>query len=859
MKLNRKKIVALIIFTLADLIVIDVLVNIYTEYLWFSSLNYGQIYLEMLKYQIATFSIAFILIFSILTLNGFTIKKALEEFLGEGIRYFHEIDILISLILAYAFSGEWLKLVYFVNSSKFNLADPIFGYDLSFFVFKLPFFEMILQIIAVSIILCFIVSLIYYLYHFRWVRTWEEFKEIFPELGYLHFSILSASIFFLIGIYFFLLRFELLFSQHGVVSGASWVEVNVLMPSLLLAFFVSFGFGLACIKFRGFEKVLVLFGIYLVVIAFVLGVIPFAIQKLKVEPNELQMEWNYINYSIRYTRFAFGIDNVKEYSYEIRYDLSYEKLERHNGTIRNVRLWDHRPLLDVYRQLQQIRTYYLINDVDVDRYYIEGNYTQVMISARELNIDLLPPRAKTWVNEHLVYTHGYGVIASPVNVISKEGLPDFIVKDIPPKGKIEIEEPRIYYGEITKDYVVVNTEQEEFDYPLGDKNVFTKYNGSGGVKLDVFRKLLFAIRFGDINLILSRYITENSSIMFHRNIVDRVKTIAPYLKYDSDPYIAIINGRLYWIIDAYTVLDRFPYSDVQDDVAYIRNPVKVFVDAYNGTVEFYIVQEDAVLRTLENAFPIFKRDMPDDFRKHIRYPINLFEIQTEVFSIYHMTNVEVFYNREDAWELPKEVFESLRILMEPYYVILSIEEKPEFVLMVPFTPKGRENMIAWMCARCDEKYGELIVYQFPKGELIYGPMQVEARIDQNPEISKLFTLWGQVGSRVIRGNLLVIPMEGCILYIEPIYLKAERSHIPELRGVIVAYNDYVVMRENLESAIGAIIGKKVEVVEEEEDLIKKAIDYYNKAIESVRQGNWSAFGEYLKRLGEVLNALNESK
>jgi len=704
-------------------------------------------------------------------------------------------------------------------------------------------------------------SFVYYIYHFRWVRSWEEFKEVFPELGYLHMSVLFAIMFILISIYLYVTRFDLLFSQHGVVSGASWVELNVLMPSMLVMSIISVGFAVVCLKFRSFEKIVILFGIFLVIIAFVLGVVPFAVQKLKVEPNELQMEWNYINYSIHYTRFAFGLDDVKRYPYEVRYDLSYDKIERHRGTIENVRIWDHRPLLDVYRQLQQIRTYYFINDIDVDRYYIDGRYTQVMISARELSTDLLPSRAKRWVNEHLVYTHGYGVIASPVNVISKEGLPEFIVKDIPPEGEIEVEEPRIYYGEITNNYIVVNTKLEEFDYPLGDKNVFTTYNGTGGVRLDSFKRFLFAMRFGDINLILSEYITDGSRIMFHRNIIDRVKTIAPYLRYDSDPYIAVINGRLYWIIDAYTTLERFPYSDVYDNIAYIRNPVKVFIDAYNGTVEFYVVQEDAVLKTIEKAFPIFKKDMPIEFRKHIRYPINLFEIQAKVYSIYRVTEIEVFYNREDAWETPEEVFESHRIDMEPYYVILNLEDKPEFVLMLPFTPKGRENMIAWMCARCDEHYGELIVYEFPKGELVYGPMQIEARIDQNPEISKLFTLWGQVGSRVIRGNLLVIPIEGSELYVEPIYLKAEKSHIPELRGVIVAYNDYVVMGSTLESSLQSILGKRVEVEEKPEsvkDIVDKAIEYYNRALESVRQGNWSAFGEYLNKLGEILQKLNET-
>ncbi len=859
--MNSKKIVALIILTLADLIIFDVFINVCTEYLWFESLNYGQIFVEMLKYKLSTFLLAFSITFTILTLNAVLLKRAIIEFMGERIRYFHEIDAIVSLAVAYGFSEHWLKLVFFMNSTDFNLKDPIFGYDVSFFVFKLPFVEIILQIVAFATFLCFVNSFVYYIYHFRWVRSWEEFKEVFPDLGYLHISILFAILFFLIGVYLYVERFELLFSQHGVVSGASWVEVNVLMPALLLMSFVSFGFGLACLKIRGFERVALLFGIYVIVVTFALGVIPFAVQKLKVEPNELQMEWDYINYSIHYTRFAFGLDKIKEFPYEVRYDLSYDKLERHSGTIKNVRLWDHRPLLDVYRQLQQIRTYYLISDVDVDRYYIDGNYTQVMISARELSTDLLPARAKTWVNEHLVYTHGYGVIASPVNVVSREGLPDFIIKDIPPRGKINVTEPRIYYGELTKNYVVVRTKLKEFDYPMGEENVFTTYNGTGGVRIDGIKRFLFAMRFGDVNLLLSQYITDESRIMIHRNIVERVKTIAPYLKYDSDPYVAVINGKIYWIIDAYTVLDRFPYSDVHDDIAYIRNPVKVFVDAYNGTVEFYIVQEDAVLKTLEKAFPIFKREMPSDFRKHIRYPINLFELQAKVYAIYHMTSVEVFYNREDAWEIPQEVFESNRIPMEPYYVILSIKDKPEFVLMIPFTPKGRENMIAWMCARCDERYGEIIVYEFPKGELVYGPMQIEARIDQNPEISKLFTLWGQVGSRIIRGNLLVIPIEGCILYIEPIYLKAEKSHIPELRGVIVAYNDYVVMKDTLEESLKAILGERVEKpekVESTKDLVRKAIEYYNRAIESVKRGNWSAFGDFLNRLGETLRLLNES-
>jgi len=857
--MNPRRVVLITIFLFVDFIFSIVFVNIYTEYLWFDSLGYGNIFIKMIGYRFAVFLIAFSIMFSTLVLNSIMIKRAVMDFLGEKIRYFYEIDLMITLTISYYYSTRWMDLVFFLNSTDFNLKDPIFGYDVSFFVFKLPFIELIIQILEVSIFLCFLNSFIYYVYHFRWVRSWEEFREIFPDLGYLHVSSLFSIAFVLIAVHIYFSRFDLLFSQHGVVSGASWVEANVLIPLMLLMSIVSIGFSIACIK-RSFESIAILFLVYIIVIAIFLGLIPFAFQKFKVEPNELQMEWKYINYSIRYTRFAFGLDEIREFPYNVEYNLSYDKVERHEGTFKNVRLWDHRPLLDVYRQLQQIRTYYFINDVDVDRYYIDGNYTQVMISARELSTDLLPSRAKTWINRHLVYTHGYGIIASPVNVISREGLPEFIVRDIPPTGKVSIEQPRIYYGELTDDYVVVKTRIDEFDYPLGDRNVLTRYNGTGGVRLDGFKRFLFATKFGDLSLILSEYITDESRIMFHRDIIERVETIAPYLRFDSDPYVAVIDGKIYWIIDAYTVLNRFPYSDVQDDVAYIRNPVKVFIDSYNGTVEFYVVQEDTVLKALERAFPIFKRDMPIEFRRHIRYPINLFEIQAKVYSIYHMTNVKVFYNREDAWETPQEVFERFKIDMEPYYVILSLEDEPEFVLILPFTPKGRENMIAWMCARCDENYGEIVVYEFPKGELVYGPMQIEARIDQDPEISKLFTLWGQVGSRIIRGNLLVIPIENNVIYVEPIYLKAEKSHIPELRGVILAYNDYIVMKNTLESSIQAVIGeKKVEKKPESlKDIVRIAVEFYKKALESVKIGNWSAFGDYLNRLGEILERLNES-
>ncbi len=868
--IDYRKIILLIAFLVVDIILTYVFIEVYSEYLWFRSVGYDNAYISMIIYRILLFVIAFSISFSILTINGFITKKTIEDFIGYNIRYYYHVDVIISLIIAYAVSGDWIKFVYFLNSTEFNLVDPIFKNDVSFYVFKIPFIRIILAVIATTIVFCFIISFVYYAYYFRWVRSYEEFREIFPDLGYVHISSLFAAVFIILAVHLYISRFELIFSQHGVVSGASWVEVNVTMPSMLFLSFASMGFAVASIYFgrRRLEYLAVLFLIFLVICAFAIGVVPFFFQKFKVEPNELEMEWNYINYSIHYTRFAFGLENVKRIPYEIDENITSEKIERHRGTIDNIRLWDHRPLLDVYRQIQQIRTYYVISDVDVDRYYVNGKYTQIMISARELSTELLPRRAKTWVNEHLIYTHGYGVVASPVNAISEEGLPELIIRDIPPSGMIRIERPEIYYGELTNDYVIVNTKQDEFDYPLGDKNVFTKYKGIGGVRLDSFwKRLLFSMKFGDVNIILSQYLTEESRILMHRNIVERVKIIAPYLEYDRDPYIAVINGRLYWIIDAYTILEDFPYSYKYNGICYIRNPVKIFVDAYNGTVEFYVIQDEPVVKTLEKAFPIFKYELDEGKRRHIRYPINLFDIQAHVYSIYHMDDVETFYNREDVWQIPNEMFERLKIEMEPYYVILSLESKPEFILMLPFTPKDRENLVAWMCARCDEKYGELILYEFPKGRLIYGPMQIEARIDQNPEISKLFTLWGQVGSRIIRGNLLVIPIEGSILYVEPIYLRAERSHIPELRGVIVAHEESLVMDSNLYTAIEKLIGVKPAVIPERKEekkmkgigeIVKEAMKAYERALESIRKGNWSGFGYYLERIGELLEELNKS-
>jgi hypothetical protein len=858
----------LVVFV-AFLVSLSIALNLYTEFLWFESLNLGSVFIAILYYKVILFVVFFVIALALLSLNRFAIQKASYEF-GEQYKLPFWLDLSLALIVALLFSRMWLQYVYFTNSVDFNLKDPIFGLDVSFYVFKLPFIQTILSFFIILLILAVLISAAYYTLTFGRVKSFDELRDLFPQAGYIHISLLLAGIFVLIAIYFYFARFDLLTSPHGAVMGAGYTDVYVRLPAMGLIVALSLLFAVISV-YLGYKQNLEMMPVILIVLAAVIFlsivVVPAVVQKLNVEPNELVKEEEYIRHGINFTRFAYGLDIEKMY-YSAENNLSVDTIERNRGTIDNIRIWDHRPLLSVYRQMQQIRTYYFINDVDVDRYHIDGKYTQIMISARELSTDLLSPRAKTWLNEHLIFTHGYGVVASPVNSITKEGLPDLIIEDIPPKGKIAIERPEIYYGELTTNYVIVKTTQKEFDYPLGEGNVLTTYNGSGGVELDsYFKKLIFSIKFGDIKFLLSDYITTESSLMYHRNIIDRVSTIAPFLMYDRDPYIAAINGKLYWIIDSYTTLDKFPYSAKYPTFNYVRNPVKVFVDTYNGTTEFYVVQEEPVIRVLMKAFPdLFTAgEMSEEKRAHIRYPIDLFEVQAQIYATFHMDDAKTFYNREDVWEIPQEILEDERIEMEPYYVVLTLPEshEPEFLLMFPFTPKGRDNIIAWMAARCDGDYGELRLYEFPKGQLIYGPMQIEARIDQNAEISQLFTLWGQVGSNVIRGNLLVIPVENSILYVEPIYLRAENAQIPELRGVIVVYEGVLVMRPTLDEALIAVFGEEVKaekVVQEEsiQDLVDLSVELYNRALEEARAGNWSGYGDAIKRLGDVLTKLNQT-
>jgi uncharacterized protein len=569
----------------------------------------------------------------------------------------------------------------------------------------------------------------------------------------------------------------------------------------------------------------------------------------------------------------------------VEHDLTLQSLQRDSGTVENIRLWDWRPLLDTYEQLQEIRTYYRFLDVDVDRYHLGDTYQQVMLSPRELLPSLLPPNAQTWVNQHLIFTHGAGLVMSPVTRKSPEGLPIFYLSDIPPvaTGGPEITEPRIYFGQSGDGYVIVKGAAREFDYPKGKENAYTHYDGADGVPVGpVAWRSLFAWYFGDVNILLSGYITGESKILIRRNIQDRVRTIAPFLELDRDPYIVVSDGRLYWIQDAYTTSSWFPYSppDREGGPNYIRNSVKVAVDAYNGTSAFYVADPaDPIIATYRRIFPsLFKPfdAMPPGLRQHIRYPEDLFTIQALEYRAYHMTDPEVFYNREDLWQFPREpvapddMSAVGEVRMAPYYIMMRLPDEPqtEFFLMLPMTPSRRENMIAWLAARCDlPEYGKLIVYEFPKEKLIYGPFQIEALINQNTEISQQISLWNQMGSRVIRGTLLVVPIAKSILYVSPLYLRAQSGQVPELKRVLAAYGERVVMEETLPAALAALFKASAPVAElpsagapapsgPANERARQALADYDRALDRLKAGDWAGFGAELDALRPLLEELS---
>ncbi len=884
----------------------------YLDLLWFTELDVEQVfwtqYLTRWGMRIGAFVFLFAFLFANLMFTrryilSFPNLALREKLMATGaMRFLTPRRLAIyfagaSAVLAFVFSAyvgnAWMDVLRYFNQVPFNISDPIFGADVSYYVFSLPFYRFIYEFFMMSLVINLLIVGGIYIF----LNAPSHGKQVWmlpPSRAVSHLAVLLALIFGLKAWDYRLSQKELLLSDFGVVFGAGYTDLNanyiVLMVLMVLAGVIALLF-VANIFLRRFR--LFIYGIMALIGVSLLGgwALPAAIQNFVVEPSEFSYEREFLDHNIEFTRAAYGIEQFDTRRYEASQELNWDDLRANEGTIKNVRLWDHRPLLTTFNELQAIRPYYQFVDVDIDRYTINDEYRQVMLAARELDKSRLAERAQTWVNLHLQYTHGYGVAMSPVNEVSPDGLPRYFLGDIPPVGEMELDNPSIYFGELTDDYVIVNTETPEFHYATaGDENEFIHYDGDAGIPLNsIFRRAMMALRFGEYRILISNELNNDSKLVFDRNIHDRVRKIAPFLRYDGDPYIAVNGGRLFWIQDAYTVTDRYPYSEPYDGINYIRNSVKVIIDAYNGDVHYYISDpDDPLVQTYQKIFPeMFSpmEEMPEGLMDNIRYPEDLFAIQSELLQLYHITDANQFYSREDLWAIPFEQSFGQEQLMEPYYTILQLPgyDEPEYVLILPFTPDKRNNVIAWMVARCDQpNYGDVELFLFPKERVILGPRQVENRIDQSTEISEQFTLWGQVGSRVIRGNLLVLPINDALLYVEPIFLQAEDGGLPELARVIVSFEETVVMGESLDAALIQVFGEMdelpadipaedlpddielddpvAEVPDEIDaelaDLIRQARDAYEEAIKYQQEGNWSGYGDKIQELEDVLSDLS---
>ncbi|MBI1847597.1 MAG: UPF0182 family protein, partial [Candidatus Rokubacteria bacterium] len=808
--MSRSRAAVLLALVFVGLGVIGQIVPLYTDWLWFQEVGYTRVFVTTLEYRGWLFTAVAVAVLLVLWANLTVAARTarpdvlweLEDQLGlpgrvvlEPLirRFLPVVLLLIAFVSGLRASGRWEVVLGYLNAVPFGTADPLFGRDLAFFVFTLPFWRLLNGWATALVATTGVLTGVIYVLQRSLVLTQRGVR--LAAGARMHFLVLLALFLGLMGVGFWLERFELVYSPRGYIFGASYTDIHASLP-VLGALAVLCGLcAMACLVQIGRSGLrFVAAGLIIVGAVWIvgLGIYPALLERVRVTPNQLVAEGPFIAHNIRMTRQAYGLDRIQKREFPADESLDTRALARNVTTVRNIRLWDHRPLLRTFAQLQEIRTYYKFLDIDVDRYTLKGEYRQVMLSARELSYQNLNPRI--WINEHLTFTHGYGIVAGPVNRITAEGLPEFFVKDIPPRATDEgfpkVTRPEIYfgetYGQASNEYALVRTRSQELDYPAGDQNVYSTYQGTGGVPIpSLGRKLAFAALFGEVKLLLSNDLTAETRIMMYRSIRERVERIGPFFRYDADPYLVVTDdGRLFWILDGYTQTDRYPYSDPvrSDGLNYIRNSVKATVDAYNGTVSFYLADaSDPIVRAYGAAFPGLLRPldaMPADLRRHIRYPEGFFQIQARKYAVYHMEDPQVFYNKEDLWSVPRRTIDGQQREMEPYFTIMRLpgEQREEFILLTLFNPSRRDNMIAWMAARTDPpNYGRLIVYNFPKQKLVYGPRQIDARIDKDPVISQQLSLWNQRGSTVIRGSLLAIPIDQSLIYVQPLYLAASEQ------------------------------------------------------------------------------------
>lgn len=863
------------------------LINFDVALLWYKSLGFLSAFLTRIKAQIILYVIGFVFSWAVYSLFFYIPKRREELAKRERIIRLSKkyVPIILAFFSASGLSSMFTKVLLFLRKVPSSYTDPIFHKSVSFYMFSYPFYTSLVSFLISVFVTAFIIEEGVYWFFIR--RNFHKNSFAAKRATNL-LSVVGGILFILIGFKIYLSMFSLLVSTHGAVYGIGFTDYHIRLPLFKFLSVMFFAGGIFLFVYAIFPRFtnrslvvkILVFGVLIGVSIYAL--LPSLYQNLAVKPNELAKEKQYLSFNIKGTREGYGLDKFTLKQFPDVKPLTAGDINKNPEVVDNIRLWDWRALKDTYQQVQSIRLYYTFKDIDIDRYEINGKYRGVMLAARELDHNLLPSNSKSWVNIHLKYTHGYGICMNPVNEFTSDGLPVLYIKDIPPVSTVDglkVTRPEIYYGETTNDYVFVDTQTPEFDYPKGEDNAYVTYKGDGGISLGGMNRLIFAINYNDASIILSRYLTSKSKIMIHRNVKERVETIAPFLMYDSDPYIVLgDDGKLYWMGDAYTYSDMYPYSEpimAKGKVFnYIRNSIKYVVDPYNGKVVFYIVDKtDPLAETYARVFPSLFKDssqMPEFLKKHMRYPDDLMQIQGEIYTVYHMSDPEVFYNKEDKWAIAKEKYRDATQEVLPYYVILKNPDtgKYEFVSVYTFTPYGKNNLVALAVARCDEpNYGKVVVYQFSKDKLYYGPLQIEARIDQDSEVSKVLTLWNQQGSEVIRGNLLTLPIDNSILYAEPIYLQANASRFPQLKKVVLATQTKLVWGDTFEDALSLLFSEYVPPSGNEEkgedqterDLISQAYEHLQKYKQYVSEGKFDLAGKELNALQDILSQLNKGK
>ena len=957
----ERKISMILMGIILILVLFLTMIQFITDFMWFKEMGYTDVFFKQLVTQLTvgvpTFLVVTALVQVYLTHLRKTYFAKIASSEATNMKGLKRTTFILAVVFGaiasfMAVSQLWFDILKFANSTSFNLADPLFKFDISFYIFRLEFLKQLNEIL-IGVIIGFVALTVIYYIILMTVRTPDVFKEEAPQTDFNDgaseerytagtnpfgggqqgsgtgnakdpfskfaeafggktfqqrpikpkkqfddnnfkqllkiasgkISILGFIFFIMLGINFFLRQFDLLHAHTGAVYGAGFTDVNVTLWMLRILCVMSVLSAILFVvhmKKKNYKKLLSV-PVLMIVVGLVGSGAAYLIQNFVVSPDEINKESEYLARNIEYTQYAYQLDDVDVKPFAADNKLTYKDINENTETINNIRVNDFDPAQQFYNQTQSIRQYYTFNDVDVDRYMINGKYTQTFLTARE--IDESKRGNDSWLNSHIKYTHGYGVALSRVDKVTASGQPDVLIGNIPPVSKVEeiqIDRPEIYFGELANDYIIVGTNEKEFDYPDGDSNKYTTYEGDAGIKLNFLNRILFSIREGSLKMFTSSNIDGNSKIIINRNVMDRVRTIMPYLNYENDPYMVTVDGKLYWMIDAYTSSSYYPYSEPygENNLNYIRNSVKVVVDAYNGDVDFYVVdEEDPIAATFAKIYPtLFKTfdDMPEGLKAHIRYPNYLFQIQASVYGKYHMEDVNVFYQKEDVWDIASEIYGMEKQQMKPNYYIAKLpgEEKAEFFNSIPFTPKSKQNMTALMVARNDgDNYGELVLYQFPKSRTIYGPEQIEAQIDQNTEISKEFSLWNSSGTKYRRGNMFIIPINTSVLYVEPVYLEAQNSSIPEVKRIIMAYDDEIAYEETLAECLVSLFGDGAEEGVNEtgegqpseggqtsgemsqSELIAAAAAAYENATEAQKKGDWAGYGKYMDELEKYLNKL----